>query len=99
MSNIATDDLLDIKEVCAFFGGTKPLYPSTIWRGGGVRFPKPVNIGPNTVRWLRSECEAALQKLIEQRGSPQKHGAPKPALPEKRSRGRPHRRASSELQT
>ena len=109
MADVASDDLLDIDEVCAFFGGTKPLHPSTIWRGGGVRFPKPVNIGPNTVRWLRSECDAALQKLIEARSTPQKLiearstpqklGAPKPALPTKKQNGRPRKRVSSELQT
>jgi predicted DNA-binding transcriptional regulator AlpA len=66
MSNIATrGDLLDIEEVCAFFGGTKPLHPATIYRGTGTRYPKPIKVGPNTSRWLRSECEAALAKLIE----------------------------------
>ena len=58
-----------IDEVCAFFGGTRPLNPSTIWRGAGTRYPKPVKVGPNTSRWLRSECVAALQKLIEERAT------------------------------
>jgi len=31
------------------------------------RFPLPVRVGPNTSRWLRSECHAARQKLIEAR--------------------------------
>ena len=42
----AGDDLLDIDEVCAFFGGTKPLHPSTIYRGLGKHYPKPVKVGP-----------------------------------------------------
>ena len=63
MADVASDDLLDIDEVCAFFGGTKPLHPSTIWRGGGVRFPKPVNIGPEhrpmaAIRVRRGAAEA-----------------------------------------
>lgn len=57
-------DLLDIQQVCAFFGGSKPLNPATIYRGAGKLYPKPVKMGPNTNRWLRSECEAARQALI-----------------------------------
>jgi predicted DNA-binding transcriptional regulator AlpA len=68
-SGAESDDLLDIGEVCAFFGGTKPLHPATIYRGMGTRYPKPVKVGPNTNRWLRSECEAALQKLITERAA------------------------------
>lgn len=63
-------DLLDIEQVCTFFGGSKPLHAATIYRGvaSGI-YPKPVKIGPNTNRWLRSECAAALQKLIESRAA------------------------------
>jgi predicted DNA-binding transcriptional regulator AlpA len=60
-------ELLDIDEVCAFFGGTRPLNPSTIYRGLGTRYPRPVDIGPNIRRWLRSECEAALQEMAAER--------------------------------
>ena len=35
--DLSSDDLLDIDEVCAFFGGTRPLNPSTIWRGAGTK--------------------------------------------------------------
>jgi predicted DNA-binding transcriptional regulator AlpA len=64
MPNIAPDDdLLDIDEVCAFFGGSKPLHPATIWRGVGKRYPKPLKIGRQSRRWLRSECEAALREM------------------------------------
>ncbi len=55
-------DLLDLKEVCRLFGG---LDPSTIYRGiAAKRYPAPIKVGPNTSRWLRSECEAALQAMI-----------------------------------
>jgi predicted DNA-binding transcriptional regulator AlpA len=74
MSDIATaepsapkveqSELLDINQVCAFFGGTKPLNPATIYRGAGKRYPKPIKIGPNINRWLRSECVEALHRII-----------------------------------
>lgn len=60
----ALPELLDINEVCAFFGGSKPLNPATIYRGAGKRYPHPVKIGPNTNRWLRSECVEALHRII-----------------------------------
>ena len=56
------NDLLDLKEVCHLFGG---LNSSTIYRGiTAKRYPTPIKTGPNTSRWLRSECEAALQGMI-----------------------------------
>jgi predicted DNA-binding transcriptional regulator AlpA len=60
-----TDDLLDIGAVCRFFGGSKPLHPATIYRGLGVRYPRPVRVSPNVNRWLRSECLAALKAIVE----------------------------------
>jgi predicted DNA-binding transcriptional regulator AlpA len=63
MPDIASDELLDIDEVCAFFGGNKPLHPATIYRGKGIRYPAPVKVGPNLSRWFRSECEAALREM------------------------------------
>jgi predicted DNA-binding transcriptional regulator AlpA len=67
MTSAASEDLLDIDEVCVFFGGTKPLNPSTIYRGLGKRYPYPVKVGPNTNRWLRSECEAAKREMVAAR--------------------------------
>jgi predicted DNA-binding transcriptional regulator AlpA len=61
-------DLLDRREVCQFFGGTKPINASTLYRGiRQGRYPKAVKVGPGSSRWLRSECEAALQELINGR--------------------------------
>jgi predicted DNA-binding transcriptional regulator AlpA len=59
------DELLCLKEVCAFFGG---LDPSTIYRNvrRGV-IPAPIRVTANTSRWLRSECEAALARVMEGR--------------------------------
>lgn len=65
-----SDDLMDLRAVCEFFGGKdSPLDPSTIYRGiKNGRFPKPFNVTPQNTRWLRRECEAARQKLIEAAG-------------------------------
>ena len=68
------EDLLDQKAVCAFFGGTRPIHFATLYRGiAAGRYPKPIHVAPNTSRWLRSECYAALKRIIEVRdnfGSP-----------------------------
>jgi predicted DNA-binding transcriptional regulator AlpA len=57
--------LLDLKAVCAFFGGTKPIHPATLYRGirAGM-YPAPANIGQNMSRWVQSECKAARDVLI-----------------------------------
>ena len=61
-------ELLDRAEVCAFFGGTKPIDTATLYRGVKAgRYPKPVKIGPGSSRWLRSECDAALRAMAEAR--------------------------------
>jgi predicted DNA-binding transcriptional regulator AlpA len=61
-------DLLDRKAACVFFGGTRPINPATLYRGiRRRRYPRPVKVGPGSSRWLRSECEAALQAMVEGR--------------------------------
>jgi len=77
-SVLVDDNLLDIEAVCRFFGGTKPLHPATIYRGIGIRYPRPVRVSPNVNRWLRSECEAALKVILD---------APREPLPSPRHRG------------
>jgi predicted DNA-binding transcriptional regulator AlpA len=60
--------LLDRDEACRFFGGTRPINPATLYRGiRKGRYPSPVKIGPSSSRWLRSECEAALKTMAEER--------------------------------
>jgi predicted DNA-binding transcriptional regulator AlpA len=60
-------ELLDRRAVAEFFGGTRPLNPATLYRGiRRGRFPAPVRVG-GCSRWLRSECEQALSKMLEQR--------------------------------
>jgi predicted DNA-binding transcriptional regulator AlpA len=61
-------ELLDRDATCRFFGGTRPINPATHYRGvRNGRYPKPVKVGPGSSRWLRSECEAALQAMAEVR--------------------------------
>ena len=62
------DELLDLKTTCAFFGGTRPIDPATLYRGiKKDRYPAPVKVGPGSSRWLRHECESALQAMIARR--------------------------------
>jgi predicted DNA-binding transcriptional regulator AlpA len=60
-------DLLDRRAVCALLGGSRPINPSTLYRGirRGLR-PKPVKVGGSS-RWVRSEIVAALAALAGQR--------------------------------
>ncbi len=62
--------LLDRTGVCHYFGGSnRPLNPSTVYRHiRNGRIPKPIKVGGSS-RWLREECEAALQSMIEGRVS------------------------------
>jgi predicted DNA-binding transcriptional regulator AlpA len=61
-------NLLDRAEVCRFFGGTRPLHSATLYRGiRRGRFPAPIKVGLGSSRWLRSECEAAVSKMVEAR--------------------------------
>ena len=46
------------------------------------RYPRPVNVSNNVVRWLADECEAALDRMIAARDEPK---------PSER-RGRPRRK-------
>jgi predicted DNA-binding transcriptional regulator AlpA len=58
--------LLDCDTVCAFFGS---IHSATLYRGiAAGRYPAPIKIGPNTSRWLRSECEASLAAMMARRG-------------------------------
>jgi predicted DNA-binding transcriptional regulator AlpA len=58
---------LDIGAVCAFFGGSRPLSPSTIYRLIKMgRVPPPVSIGGSS-RWIQPECEEARKKMVGQR--------------------------------
>jgi len=59
--------LLDRLGVCRMFGGSKPINAATLyrWIRQGI-LPRPVKIGGSS-RWLRTECEAALQSMVDGR--------------------------------
>jgi len=62
-------ELLDRREVCRYFGGSRPLDASTLYRGIRKKlYPRPVKVGGSS-RWLRAECEAALREMVEGRVS------------------------------
>jgi len=57
--------LLKLKEALIFFGG---INASTLYRGIRLgRYPAPVKVGPQSSRWIKAECEAALDRMIERR--------------------------------
>jgi predicted DNA-binding transcriptional regulator AlpA len=62
-------DLLNMREVCFLFGGSKPINPATLYRQ--IRkgtLPKPIHVGGSS-RWLRTECEQVLQAMVDGRVS------------------------------
>jgi predicted DNA-binding transcriptional regulator AlpA len=72
--------LWDRNTTRAFFGG---IDVSTLYRGMAKgRYPRPVFVSANVVRWLADECETALDRMIAERNEP---------MPPQR-RGRPARR-------
>ena len=61
-------DLWTMKTVLAYFGGERPLHASTLYRGiAAGRYPAPIKPSPNIARWRRSECEVAMQRIVEER--------------------------------
>ena len=61
--------LMDKDETCRFFGGIyHPINAATLYRGVKAgRYPAPVKVGTNSSRWIKSECAAALAKIIAER--------------------------------
>jgi predicted DNA-binding transcriptional regulator AlpA len=67
----ASIELWDRPTVLKFFGGVRPLHIGTLYRGvHSGRYPKPIHVSGNSVRWLADECRAALQRMIADRGEP-----------------------------
>lgn len=57
--------LWDRATTLEFFGG---INVSTLYRGmRSKRYPRPIFVSNNAVRWLAHECEAALERMIQQR--------------------------------
>ena len=57
-------DLLDRRGACQLFGD---IHVATLYRHvrAGL-IPKPIHVGGSS-RWLRSECELALSRMVEAR--------------------------------
>jgi predicted DNA-binding transcriptional regulator AlpA len=62
-------ELMEKHEVCRFFGGeNRPLNPATLYRGIKLGlYPGPIKVGANSARWIKSECEAALARIVAER--------------------------------
>src|SRR5262245_10989506 len=57
-------ETMTLAATCRFFGGDRPLNPSTLYRGvRDGQYPPPILLGPNNPRWLRSECLQAIERL------------------------------------
>ena|ERR1700733_3269761 len=66
INQVDDDGLYHLKFVCAFFGGSKPLHPATLYRGMKAgRYPRPVQVGPNSNRWVGRTLKATKTKFIE----------------------------------
>jgi predicted DNA-binding transcriptional regulator AlpA len=70
-SHNATDvQLLDVREVAELLR----MHPRSIWRlasqaeSGRSDFPKPLRIGPKTVRWRLTDVQAYLAALAGETG-------------------------------
>jgi predicted DNA-binding transcriptional regulator AlpA len=83
------DELWDAPKVQEYFGGSKPIHISTLYRGvNSGLYPRPMNVSPNVVRWIPRECRAARKRMLDERGDP------KPPPPPAR-RGRPRGRKAA----
>jgi predicted DNA-binding transcriptional regulator AlpA len=72
--------LWDRATTLEFFGG---IDVCTLYRGmRSGRYPRPINISDNLVRWLGDECDEALRRMIAARDEPK----PRPAKPRGRKR-------------
>ncbi len=66
------DENLDEAAVCKLIGGSKPINPSTLWRGvKSGRYSKPFHISDNAVRWKRAEILGDIDRMVAERDSGQ----------------------------
>jgi predicted DNA-binding transcriptional regulator AlpA len=65
LTSSADVQLLDVREVA----GLLRMHPRSIWRlaamaeAGQDKFPKPLRIGPKTIRWRLSDVQTYLAAL------------------------------------
>jgi predicted DNA-binding transcriptional regulator AlpA len=92
-------ELWDRATVLKFFGGSKPIHVSTLYRGvHSGRYPSPMNVSDNVVRWIGHECRAARQRMLAERGKakqPTGRGRKRRQIAHDRSGDEPVRPASA----
>jgi predicted DNA-binding transcriptional regulator AlpA len=67
---MSDDELLDQEAACKFIGGSRPIHPTSLWRGVKAgRFSKPIKIGVQAVRWRRSELAADIERMAAERNT------------------------------
>ena len=74
MSDLQQTNLrpLDIAQLCARLGGSKPLDPSTLWRR--IRrdpdFPRPFYLWDGAPRFVEEEVDAYIARKVAERDDP-----------------------------
>jgi predicted DNA-binding transcriptional regulator AlpA len=64
-------ELIDEATACQIIGGTKPISKYSLYRGiAAGRFPRAVRVGPNAVRYVRTEVEGVVRAAIAERTAP-----------------------------
>jgi predicted DNA-binding transcriptional regulator AlpA len=65
-SETSPDDieLIDIKELCRLFGGSRPVHPSTVYRMIQAGKLPPAN--KELHRWVKGRAVAAIKALLEE---------------------------------
>jgi prophage regulatory protein len=71
MTNIEANDSLKIDPILRFpevlaFTGARSRQTIYNWMEKGL-FPSSIELGPNSIGWLKSECEAWKKQRMEQR--------------------------------
>jgi predicted DNA-binding transcriptional regulator AlpA len=62
------EELLDTAAACRFLGGTRPIHPSTLWRGvASGHFSPPIKLGPQIRRWRRRDLQADVDRAAAER--------------------------------
>jgi predicted DNA-binding transcriptional regulator AlpA len=67
MSTLDSIELIDREETCHELG---KISTATLYRGvASGRFPRPINVGPNTVRWVLAEIRACKIAMMNSRAA------------------------------
>ena len=65
------DELKSTRWACEFWGGDRPVNPSTLWRWVREgKIPPPRKIGKNVNRFVKAEQVAARERMLKQAVQP-----------------------------